>query len=109
MISAETIAALQARGLLYILGVRERTDKLVRDLVLNDATAFVPLTLEKRGKQTDYGAKTVTLGGQRCIVCINHQEAEKGAAEHTAILAALERQLRKHASAPSAVEAHGPQ
>src|SRR6202162_5336047 len=32
MISAETIA--EARGLLYILGVRERTDKLVRELVL---------------------------------------------------------------------------
>jgi transposase len=31
MISAETIAELEARRLLYILGVRERTDKLVRD------------------------------------------------------------------------------
>ena len=29
-------AELEARGLLYILGVRERTDKLVRDLVLDD-------------------------------------------------------------------------
>ena len=36
MISAETIAALEARGLFYILGVRERTDKLVREVVLND-------------------------------------------------------------------------
>lgn len=33
MISAETIAALEARDLRYILGVRERTDKLVRDVV----------------------------------------------------------------------------
>jgi len=30
MISAETMAELEARRLLYILGVRERTDKLVR-------------------------------------------------------------------------------
>jgi hypothetical protein len=30
MISAETLAELEARRLLYILGVRERTDKLVR-------------------------------------------------------------------------------
>jgi hypothetical protein len=95
MISAETIAALEARGLLYILGVRERTDKLVHDVVLNDATPFVPLTLETRGMQTDYGAKAVTLGGQRYIVCINHQEAEKDAAERRAILAALQRQLKK--------------
>jgi transposase len=32
MISAETIAELEARRLLYILGVRERSDKLVREL-----------------------------------------------------------------------------
>jgi Transposase DDE domain len=95
MISAETIAAIEARGLLYILGVRERTDKLVRDVVLNDAAPFVPLIVEKRGRDTDYSAKAVTLGGARYIVCINHQEAAKDAADRTAILTALERQLRR--------------
>jgi transposase len=95
MISTETIAALEARGLLYILGVRERTDKLVRDVVLNDTAPFVPLTIEKRGKDTDYSAKAVTLGGARYVVCINHQEAAKDAAARTAILAALERQLHR--------------
>ena len=40
MISAETIAALEERGLLYILGVRERTDKLVRDVVLERCRAL---------------------------------------------------------------------
>ena len=95
MISNETIAALEARGLLYILGVRERTDKLVRDVVLNDAAPFVPLTVEKRGRATDYSAKSVTLGGARYIVCINHPEAERDAADRAAILAALERQLRR--------------
>jgi transposase len=39
MISAETIAELEAHGLLYILGVRERTDKLV----LDDPDPFVPI------------------------------------------------------------------
>src|ERR1044071_1043872 len=73
MISTEAIAALEARGLLYILGARERTDKLVRDVVLNDAAPFVPLTIEKRGKDIEYSAKAVTLGGARYIVCINHQ------------------------------------
>ena len=95
MISAETIATLEARGLLYILGVRERTDKLVRAVVLSDAMPFVPLVIEKRGRDTDYGAKSVTLGGARYIVCINHQEAAKDAAERSAILAALQRQLRR--------------
>jgi transposase len=95
MISAETVAALEARGLLYILGVRERTDKLVREVVLNDAAPFVPLVIEKRKRETNYAAKAVKLGEQRYIVCINHQEAEKDAAERAAILAALERQLRR--------------
>ena len=95
MISTETIAALEARGLLYILGVRERTDKLVRDVVLNDAAPFVPLIVEKRGRDIEYSAKAVTLGGARYIVCINHQQAEKDAADRAAIIAALERQLKR--------------
>lgn len=94
-ISAGTIAALEARGLFYILGVRERTDKLVRDVVLNDAAPFVPLVQERRGKQIDYSAKSVTFGKLRYVVCINHQEAEKDAADRKAILAALESQLKR--------------
>ena len=95
MISAETLAELEARRLLYILGVRERADKLVRELVLDDPAPFVPLTLTKRGKEIDYEAKTVKLAGRRYIVCRNHQEAVKDAADRTAIVAALERQLAK--------------
>jgi transposase len=95
MISAETVAELEARRLLYILGVRERSDKLVRELVLEDAAPFVPLVINKRGKQTDYEAKTVMLAGRRYIVCRNHQEAEKDAADRASIVAALERQLAK--------------
>jgi hypothetical protein len=33
--------------------VRERTDKLVRELVLDDPAPFVPLTLTKRGKEIE--------------------------------------------------------
>jgi transposase len=95
MISAETVAELEARRLLYILGVRERSDKLVRELALEDAAPFVPLAINKRGKQTDYEAKTVMLAGRRYIVCRNHQEAEKDAADRASIVAALERQLAK--------------
>lgn len=39
--------------------------------------------------------KAVTLGRARYIVCINHQAAEKDAADRTAILASLERQLQR--------------
>src|ERR1700704_4120657 len=82
MISAETIAELEARGLFYILGVRERTDKLVRELVLDDPAPFVPLVMKKRGKEIDYEAKTVMLAGGGHNVCRrNHPEGAKGAHE----------------------------
>jgi hypothetical protein len=95
MISAESVAELEARRLLYILGVRERSDKLVRELVLNDPAPLVPLLMKKRGKEIDYEAKTVMLAGRRYIVCRNRQEAEKDAADRASIVAALERQLTK--------------
>jgi hypothetical protein len=95
MISADAIAELETRRLQYILGVRERTDKLVRELVLDDPAPFVPLALTKRGKEIDYEAKAVTLAGRRYIVCRNHQEAEKDAADRASIVAALQRQLAK--------------
>jgi len=93
MISAETIAELEARRLLYILGVRERSDK--RELVLDDPAPFVPLAMKKRSKEIDYEAKTVMLAGRRYIVCRNQQEAQKDAADRASIVAALERQLAK--------------
>ena len=95
LISAETIAALEARKLLYLLGTRERTDKVVREVVLADTAPCVPLTITKRGHEIDYEAKAVTVGGQRYILCRNHQEAERDAAARVAILANLERQLAK--------------
>ena len=60
MISAETVAELEARRL-YILGVRERSDKLVHELVLDHPAPFVPLMMKKRGKEIDYEAKTVMM------------------------------------------------
>ena len=51
--------------------------------------------MSKRAKQVDYEAKAVLLAGRRYIVCRNHQEAEKDAADRAAIVAALERQLAK--------------
>jgi hypothetical protein len=95
LISAETLAELEARRLLYILGVRERSDKLVRELVLDDSTPFVPLVMTKRGREIDYEAKAVVLASRRYIVCRNLQEATKDAADRAAILAALERTLKR--------------
>ncbi len=43
----------------------------MRDVVLNATTPFVPLVLERRGKQFDYSAKAVSFGKLRYIVCVN--------------------------------------
>jgi transposase len=95
MISAETIAELEARDWLYILGARERSDKLVRKLVLDDPAPFVPFFLTKRRHEIDYEAKAVTLAGRRYIVCRNHEQMRKDATDRAKILAALEQQLKK--------------
>jgi transposase len=95
MISTQTVAALEERKLLYLLGTRERTDKVVRAVVLADSAPCVPLTITRRGHEIDYEAKAVTVGGRRFILCRNHQEAERDAANRDAILASLERQLAK--------------
>jgi len=95
MISAETIAELEARKLLYVLGVRERTDRLVRDLVLDDPAPFVPFVLRKERREVEYEAKAVALAGRRYIVCRNLNEMKKDAANRGTIVAALERQLKR--------------
>jgi len=95
MISAETIAELEARKLLYVLGVRERTDKLVRDLVLGDPAPFIPFVLMKPRREVDYEAKAVTLAGRRYVVCRNLDQMTKDAGDRATIVAALERQLKK--------------
>ena len=95
MISAGTAAALEDRKLLYLLGTRERTDKVVREVVLADTSPCVPLTLTRRGHEVGYEAKAVTVGDRRYILCRNHQEAERDAAARQAILANLERQLAR--------------
>ena len=43
MISAPTLAALEERGLDYVLGTRERTDSLVRTFVLAVEKPFTPV------------------------------------------------------------------
>ena len=64
MISAESGAELEARRLLYMLGVQERTDKLMRQLVLDDGGPLVPLAVKKRCKEIEEQSKIVTLAGR---------------------------------------------
>jgi Transposase DDE domain len=96
MISAATITALEERGLEYVLGARERTDTLVRTVVLTDTKPFTPLCVERaNGGQTQLFAKEVKVEGRRYIVCRNEAEAAKDAADRQAIVAALDQQLKR--------------
>jgi hypothetical protein len=95
MISAATIAALEARGLEYVLGVRERGDKLVREVVLEDGRPFMPLLVERAKGETQLFVKEVAVAGRRHIVCRNEAEAAKDAADRAAIVEGLDRQLKK--------------
>src|SRR5690242_5749710 len=96
MISTPTIAALEERGLEYVLGVRERTDTLVRSVVLEDVRAFTPLCIQRSGgKETQLFVKEVTVEGRRYIVCRNEAEAARDAADRRAIVEALDQQLKR--------------
>jgi transposase len=96
MISAATIAGLEERGLEYILGARERTDRVVREVVLADDRAFTPLLVERaNGAETQLFAKEVRHAGRRYIVCRNEAEAEKDRADRQAIITGLEQQLQR--------------
>ena len=96
MISAPTVAALEERGLEYVLGVRERTDPLVRRIVLADRRGFTPLCIQRSGgAETQLFVKEVIAEGRRYIVCRNEAEAEKDAADRRAIVEALDRQLKR--------------
>src|SRR5450631_1869314 len=65
MISAATIAGLEARKLEYILGARERSDAIVRKIVLENEAPFVPLLLERKAGDTQLFVKQAMIEGKR--------------------------------------------
>jgi hypothetical protein len=113
MISKATMQGLEERKLDYILGARERTDRVIREVVLEDKTPFTPLCITKaRGKaalqegkqprsqdETQLWVKEVKVGETRYIVCRNEIEANKDAADRAAVLQALEEQLKQNGKA----------
>ncbi len=103
MISAETMAELEGRGIDYILGARERTDKEVREIVLADEKPMVPLAIPRaRGGETALAVKEVLVGDwgpganpRRYIVCFNPEEAKRDAAARATILDSLRIKLHQ--------------
>jgi hypothetical protein len=95
MISAATMAGLEAQGIDYILGVRERSTAEVRTTVIDDDGVAVPLTIPRQKGETDLAVKDVVLGERRYVLCRNAEQARKDAETRTALLAGLERKLTK--------------
>ena len=95
MISAATIAGLEERKLEYILGARERSDAVVRKIVLENDDPFVPLLIERKAGETQLFVKQVKVEGVRYVVCRNEAEAENDRKDREAIVAALDAQLKK--------------
>jgi Transposase DDE domain len=93
MISAATIAGLEAQGIDYILGVRERSTAEVRTTVLEDDGMAVPLTIPRQKGATDLAVTEVMLAGRRYVLCRNEEQAGKDADTRAALLAGLERKL----------------
>ena len=99
MISADTIAALEELGMEYILGARERTSSVIRNVVLTDDAPMVPLALERQAGETQLWVKEVRVGkepnAQRYIVTLNEAEAKKDKADRQAVIDGLQAQLKK--------------
>lgn len=100
MISAETLAELEQRGISYIVGARMRAQKEVRDEVLLAPGRFrvvVPRTRKQRGQRppSPLKVKEVQIEDRRYVVCVNEVQAKKDAADRQAIVAALERKLQQ--------------
>ena len=95
MISATTSEGLEARKLEYILGARERSDAMVRKIVLGNQDPFTPLLVDRKAGETQLFVKQAKVEGKRYIVCRNEAEAEKDCKDREAIVAALDAQLQK--------------
>jgi len=93
MISAATIAGLEAQGIEYILGVRERSTAEVRTTVITDDGVAVPLTIPRQKGETELAVTEVVLAGRRYVLCRNAEQACKDAETRAALLAGLERKL----------------
>ena len=82
MVSREVIQGLEARGVRYILGMRLRRDKEVREEVLSRPGRY-------RVVGENLRVKEVWVEGRRYILCYNPKEAEREAMERGLILETL--------------------
>ena len=99
MVSKETIRKLESMDppVSYILGVRMRKLKEVREEVLKDEGEYVEVFAERQGSKdpSPLKVKEVWVEDRRYIECYNAEQARKDAASRQAILEALEEKLKR--------------
>ena len=98
MISKETVAELRksVRSISYILGVRMRAVKKVRETVLADKRPFETVygPRETSKDPAPLKVKQVVIGKTRYIVCHNDEQAKKDKADRMAIVESLKDKLK---------------
>jgi transposase len=99
MISAETIAELESgqRGVEYILGVRMRKQKEVREEIVKDQGGYEKVEIgssKKKGPRV-LEVKEVVIEGRRYIITYNPEQAKKDAADRAAIVESLRERMKQ--------------
>ena len=92
MISADTMAVLEAEKMQYILGVLKRTSREVRTGIIADGGLRVAPHPRQKG-ETELAIRETTIAGRRYVICRNEEEAKKDAAARAELVAGLERKL----------------
>jgi hypothetical protein len=97
MISGKTIRAIEARQWKYILGVRMRKCKEVREQVLFDDGDYEEVYPKSPNKKdpSPLKVKEVRRGERRYVVCVNEDQATKDRHDREAIVAALQDALKQ--------------
>ena len=101
MISAKTVQTLESKeyDMNYILGVRMRNQKEVREDVIKNLSSF-ELVYPARCKSKDPSplkVKEVFLGDRRYIVCFNEEQSRKDAHTRAAIIESLGEKIKNGA------------
>jgi len=97
MISEETIREIERRRWKYVLGVRMRKSKEVRDKVLSQPGRYQKIFGKSKDSKgpSPLKVKEVSIGSKRYIVCLNEDQATKDKADREAIVESLCEALKR--------------
>jgi transposase len=97
MISEETIREIERRGWKYVLGVRMRKSKEVKDKVLSQPGRYQQVFGKSKDSKSPspLKVKEVSIGSKRYIVCLNEDQVAKDKVDREAIVESLREALKR--------------